>query len=114
MNSKNLFRNLVAFAALTVFTGVMTTPTLAEGKKAVKAEKCACGKEKSKCADCQKHASAKKGSKAKTVASTKMYECQHCKEPMTLTAAQGKGMKCCGMKMVEVKVTKKSENKKKG
>jgi transcription initiation factor IIE alpha subunit len=92
MNSKNLFRNLVVVAALSLFTGVIAAPAIAQGAKTTSKP-------------------AKKSAK-KTVAA--MYECQHCKEPMTLADAQKKGMKCCGMKMVKVKTAKKTETNKKG
>lgn len=42
-----------------------------------------------------------------------LYECQHCKQPMSLAAAKKLGMECCGMKMVPVKTAKKAAPQKK-
>ncbi len=110
MTLKNVARNLTAVLALSFLTGVVSAPVLADSKKAAKADHCADCKDKSKCDSCDKKTG--KSSKTKT-ASAKMFECQHCKVPMSVARAKKKSMKCCGMKMVEVKTTKK-EGKKKG
>lgn len=53
-------------------------------------------------------AGAKSKATKSTTAASGMWECQHCKEPMTLAEAKKKGMKCCGMPMVQVKAAKKT------
>jgi hypothetical protein len=107
---KNVVRSLTAVLALSFLTGVVSAPVLADSKKKVTADHCADCKDKSKCDSCQKKSG--KSSKTKT-ASAKKFECQHCKVPMSVADAKKQGMKCCGMKMVEVKTAKK-EGKKKG
>ena len=89
MNSKNLFRFLAPLAVCMAVITVVIAPAFAQTAKP-----------------------AAKTAKKSTVA-VKLYECQHCKEPMTLAEAKKKGMKCCGLPMVEVKLAKKADTKKK-
>jgi hypothetical protein len=89
MNTKQLHRSLLTLVACALLGGTLLVPANAQNKTA-----------------------AKKSSKKTTkTASAKLWECQHCKEPMSYAAAKEKSFKCCGMKMVEVKSAKKTEKK---
>lgn len=131
MMNKKILATLAAFAAVVAMTGTMITPATAQKSgtaKSSKTEKCACGKVKGSCEHCKadkSHAAHKgKGDCAKCKADKShaghkdmagaKYQCQHCKAPMSLAEAKKKGMECCGMKMMEVKASKKAPAKKKG
>ncbi len=121
MKRTNLLYLMVAVGAIAGLSSTIASPVAAQAAKATtKPEKCACGKVKGTCAECKSKGGDHHGTKDKVIsAKTKkvaatMYQCQHCKEPMSLAAAKKKGMHCCGMSMVAVKSAKKSDASKKG